>query len=189
MSDPDALREARFIELLGLDRWFVGVNTFRTSDGDVPVWVDHLWTFWGWPSFDGWWHLAGVSARPHKKSGTLTRVAWLPETDAMPIKGEVTSLGVSADLAADSFLEAVNSIRPFGTIPGGGWLDGISYVLWYDGCDMAGQLRFGNPERADLIAVERTAFELARQLGEATGSPALKESLEVWEQYRIGRTG
>jgi hypothetical protein len=177
--------ETRLVELLGLERWWVGVNTFRTPSGNAPIWVEHLWIFFGWPSFHGWWYLAGVSATNHAQALTLGRVAWLPETDVFAPKNSMTSLGVAADLAWDSFGDAVNSLQLFGRCSDGGTLDGISYQLWFQSCCVSGQLDFGNPRRADLIEVERTAFVLARGLGEATQSPALKECVKIWERYLI----
>jgi hypothetical protein len=177
--------ETRLVELLGLERWWVGVNSFRTPSGDAPVWVDHLWTFFGWPSFNGLWYLAGVSATTRAQGLTRRRVAWLPATDVLAPKDGMTSLGVAADLAWDSFSNAVNSLQLSGPCSDHGSFDCISYQLWFQSCCLSGQLDFGNPHRADLIAVKRAAFVLARRLGEATQSPAFKVCVEIWERYLI----
>jgi hypothetical protein len=183
VSGADQQLEARLVELLGLERWWVGVNSFRTPSGDAPVWVDHLWTFFGWPSFNELWYLAGVSATTRAQALTRRRVAWLPVTDILALKDGMTPLEVAADLAWDAFGDAVNSLQLLGRCSAGGGFDGISYQLWFQSCCVSGQLHFGNPDRADLIEVERAAFVLARGLAEATQSPALEECLEIWERY------
>lgn len=188
MEDSDQLIQTRLVELLGLERWSVGVNTFRTPSGVVAVWVDHLWTFLGWPSFDPCWHLAGVCATREGPAGrgqarTLVRVAWVPETDTLTVGGRVTSLGVAADVPTDSFIEALNSMRLFGPSPSSSALDGIGYWVWFNSGDVAGNFRLSNPHRPDLVAVECSAFALGRQLGDATGSAALKECLDIWKRY------
>jgi hypothetical protein len=151
--------------------------------GDVPVWGDHLWAFFGRPSFQEWWYLAGVSATPRAQVLTRRRVAWSPGTDLLAPKDGMTSAGVAAYLAWDSFGDAVNSLQLLGRCSDRGSFDGISYQLWFQSSSVSGKLHFGNPYRADLIEIERAAFVLARGLREATQSPALEECLEIWEQY------
>lgn len=192
MGNENEQLEARLVELLGLDRWWCGVNTFRigTPSGKVAkVWMDCLWTFEGWPSFAEWWWLVGVSATSHKTPPTLERVGWLPWSDVFAPNNAVTSLGVSANLTFKSFREAVNSIRLLAPSQDPLTLDGITYKLDVRSLSNDGRVDFGNPYRADLIGVESAAFMLARELQEATGSEALRVCLETWDQYRASPGG
>lgn len=171
--------------VLGLERWSAGANSIRGPDGSRDLWVDHLWIFFGWPSFELWWYFAGVGATTcGENKAPVGRVAWLPETDVHRRRKHRTRHGVAADVPTDAFAAAVNSVQLLGVDCKGLSLDGIGYSFWVDGIDVSGEFRFDNPQRADLIAVERAAFDLGRRLQQATGSDPLRDCLETWDEYR-----
>jgi hypothetical protein len=167
----------RLAQLLGLDRWGVGVHRRPTrKDPTRQLWVQYLWRVSVWPSFasfDGRFELAGVQA--HNWVPTSGR-AWRKAALASAEEAFVLQLRFDPVVRR---LNRVPLVAPSDIL----CFDGISYYVEFLSGQVEGNFSFSNPISAPFTALERTFARLGSRIAKASGSADLLDCARVWRSY------
>lgn len=163
---------------LGLDHLRVGRHYLR-DDSHARVgciWLDTLWLLQIRPSFDH--HgLVGVATSHGEEFRGVTSRGWikaiLASNDSI-IVHEIDSDPLPELLARLPLLQQSQS----------GFLDGVGYEMQIETTQIKTRLSFGNPTLPELVAVERSCWEMADAMARASREDTLVAFTKTWRRYQ-----
>lgn len=170
--------DASIAAALGLEDLRVGRHYLRDeSRARVGcIWLDTLWMLHVRPSFDH--HgLVGVVTSHGEEFRGVTSQGWtkaiLASNDSFTVQ-EINSDPLPPLLAQLPLLRQSKS----------GFLDGVGYELRVHTIQMTAKLSFGNPSLPELVAVEKSCWDLGDAIARRSGDNSLAEFTATWRRYQ-----
>ena len=163
---------------VGLDDLRVGRHYLRDeSRARVGcIWLDTLWLLHVRPSFDH--HgLVGVVKSHGEELRGVTSAGWvkaiLASNDSFIVR-EVESDPLPELLARLPLLQQSQS----------GFLDGVGYEMRVETTQIKTKMSFGNPTLPELVAVERSCWEMAETIARKSRDEILIAFTKTWRRYQ-----
>lgn len=158
----------------------LGLGGLRVGRHRAPgrvggMWLDTFWLLHIRPSFDppG---LIGVATSHGDKPRDAASTGWIKA-----ILAANNSMAVH-HLESDPLPHLVEHV-PMLRASQSGFLDGVGYGLRLQTMEMSTSIQFWNPTYPELVAIERSCWELAETISRQSRDDALTAFVEAWRQY------
>jgi hypothetical protein len=169
--------DADVAKSFGLDDLRVGRHYLRDKQQARigAIWIDTFWMLHILPSFDHHGLLGvavahGEDFRGNKSSGWTKGFLASDESTAVQ---ELETDPLPDLLARLPLLQKSTSM----------FLDGVGYQLRIESIQIKGTLNFGNPTLPELVAVEKSCWELAAMLARQSRNKSLAAFTQTWRRY------